>query len=162
MFAFFCALVFAVMVPTASAGIAFLETPAGGWDYIFEGSSDSFGTSGFTALDGSWSHDEGDRWDGSAPGAGAPGGVDTLVEGTTTYLRIQDPGDPTVYGIPNPSNSRVHFGHDIRATLGNVDTAVLDNGITLSRMKTMIPIQLPIPIAWMYFWTDPARGIPFL
>jgi len=132
MVAYFFMLLCVVIVPTARAGVAFSETPPGGWDYTFEGSSDAFGTGEFTALDGTWSHDEGDRWDGSAPGSGAPGGVDALVDGNTTFLRIQDPGDPTVYGIPNPSNSRVHFGHDIRATLGNVDAAVLDNGITLS------------------------------
>ena len=56
-------------------------------------------TSGFTSLDGTWSHDNGgDAWDGSAIGDGSPGGV-SVIDG---YLRIQDPGDPRDNGFPDP------------------------------------------------------------
>ncbi len=129
----------------AAAGVLYGE-PTGGWDYAFEGNAADFGSTGFTALDGTWSHDQGDEWDGSAPGSGAPGGVGTRTEGNTDYLIIQDPGDPTAgYGGVDPSNRKIYFGHDIEGdvSLGN-DRAVLDNGITLSfraRLSTTAPLD---------------------
>jgi hypothetical protein len=48
-------------------------------------------------LDG-WSHDNKiDMWDGTAPGEGNPGGVGVITEDDTTYIRVQDTGDPRDY-----------------------------------------------------------------
>jgi hypothetical protein len=54
-------------------------------------------------LDG-WDHDNSvDKWDGSAPGAGNPGGLAALTEDDVTYLRLQDTGDPRDYGSTTPT-----------------------------------------------------------
>jgi hypothetical protein len=54
-------------------------------------------------LDG-WDHDNSvDKWDGSAPGEGNPGGLAALVEDDVTYLRLQDTGDPRDYGDTTPT-----------------------------------------------------------
>lgn len=111
------------------AGAAVYPDP--GWDYFFDGDSDAFGVGDFDALDGTWRHDQADRWDGSAPGAGAPGGVDALAEGETTYLRIQDTGNPLDFGFVEPSNRRFWFGHDIEDEHPGT-TSVLTNGITIT------------------------------
>lgn len=127
----------------AAAGVLYGD-PAGGWDYTFEGDAANFGTGDFTALDGTWSHDSGDEWDGSAPGSGTPGGVGTRTEGNTDYLIIQDAGDPTAYGIPDPSNRKIYFGHDIESDVALADRRVMDNGITLSfraRLSTTTPLD---------------------
>ncbi|MCP4257762.1 MAG: hypothetical protein GY774_09585 [Planctomycetes bacterium] len=51
-----------------------------------------------------WDHDNSiDKWDGSAPGAGNPGGVAALVEDEVTFVRIQDTGDPRDYGDTIPT-----------------------------------------------------------
>ena len=85
---------------------------------------DGYGLDGDTpdALDGTWPHDQGDKWDGSAPGdplgdyhappadpinnprsgnqGPAPGGAGIFNESGTSYIRVQDPGNPedTFYG----------------------------------------------------------------
>lgn len=92
--------------------------PPGGWLYSYEANpgDDVPGSSGFDALDGTFSHDNGsDVWDGTGPGAGRPGGA--VVLGTTeSYLRIQDTGDPRDYGMGDPgSNRKIYFGHDLSA-----------------------------------------------
>ena len=49
------------------AGVAYPEPP-GGWTYLYEANDLMVGAadSGFTSLDGTWSHDNGsDAWDGS-------------------------------------------------------------------------------------------------
>jgi len=102
-----------------------------GWDHFYDGDSDAFGTNDLGALDGTFQHDQADRWDGSAPGAGAPGGVDALVEGDVTYLRIQDTGNPVDWGMPDPSNRRFWFGHDIEDEHPGA-TSVVSNGITIT------------------------------
>jgi len=71
-----------------------------------------------TSLDGTWSHENGsDAWDGTAPGAGAPGGAGVFTEDTVTFLRIQDTGDPRDYGKPDPSNRKVYFQHPVTSGL---------------------------------------------
>jgi len=112
----------------ARAGIAYGDP---GWDYLYGGDADAFGAGGLEALDGTWRHDHADQWDGSGPGAGAPGGVAALVEGATAFLRIQDTGNPTDWGLPDPSNRRLWFGHDIAREHPDA-TAVLTNGITIT------------------------------
>lgn len=70
------------------------------------------------ALDGTFRHDQGDKWDGTAPGdtlsdpnysaspavsltgrqGTSPGGAGRFLEGNTDYIRIQDAGNPEVHG----------------------------------------------------------------
>ena len=72
--------------------------PDGGWTYTFAGDAATAGpNNNFDSLDGTWDHDNGsDQWDGLGIGAGQPGGVMTLMEDTTDFLRMQDvfPRDP--------------------------------------------------------------------
>lgn len=114
------------------AGVAYPD-PEGGWDYVYGGDAAGYGEDEFGALDGQWQHDQSDKWDGSAPGTGqgAPGGVEVQSEGDTTWLRIQDTGNPSLWGFEEPSNRRFYFGHDI-ATEHPGATSVLTHGITLS------------------------------
>jgi hypothetical protein len=121
----------------ARAGIAYTD-PAGGWKYIYTGDSAS-GGAGFTALDGTWSHDNGsDQWDETAIGAGNAGGVSAL----DGYIRLQETGDPRDHGMGDPgSNRKLYFGHLID------DTRILD-GVTLSfraRIATGSPLDAMYP-----------------
>ncbi|QEG33206.1 hypothetical protein Pr1d_04670 [Bythopirellula goksoeyrii] len=70
------------------------------------------------ALDGTWYHSQGDKWDGTAPGdtlsdptvsanpavsltgkqGTSPGGAGVFTEGSTDYIRIQDAGNPEPHG----------------------------------------------------------------
>ncbi|MCA9230821.1 MAG: hypothetical protein KDA57_09220 [Planctomycetales bacterium] len=106
--------------------------PAGGWTYAYTGDASAAGSGGFTALDGTWNHDNGsDAWDGSAIGSGGPGGVTSaLIDGSASYARIQDPGDTRGNGFSSPSdpNRKLFFGHDISAD----GDSLLDDGITIS------------------------------
>ena len=105
------------------------------------------------------------QWDGSAPGAplggtpnppwdpskpvlppAAPGGVATYTESGTSYLRIQDPGDPLTYGwlekgnqvgpgkpLQEGSNKKIEFKHEMaRDPLFSDREDILDFGVTLS------------------------------
>jgi len=110
------------------AGVAYGDP---GWDYLYDGDADDFGAGGLGALDGTWRHDQADQWDGSAPGAGAPGGVAALTEGSTSFLRLQDPGNPTDWAWPDPSNRRLWFGHDIAAEHPGANS-VLSDGLTIT------------------------------
>ncbi|HKS38678.1 MAG TPA: hypothetical protein VJW76_15905, partial [Verrucomicrobiae bacterium] len=111
-----------------SAALAFPDPP-GGWTYIYNGDQLTVGGdgSGFTSLDGTWSHDNGsDAWDGSTVGGtfttggafgvdNSPGGASLFAEGGVAYLRMQDTGDPRDYAYPDPfSNRKIYFGHDMR------------------------------------------------
>ena len=103
-----CALLACATIGRAAS--AYPEPP-GGWTYInyFTEVIRGAAGSGFTSLDGTWSHDNGsDEWDGSAiggtfgPGSG-PGGVSLLTQDGTTFVRMQSTGNPTQYGYPEPA-----------------------------------------------------------
>jgi hypothetical protein len=147
-----------LIASSVSAGVAY-PNPPGGWTYIYNGDKDTAGEpdSGFTSLDGTWSHDNGsDQFDGSKIGGkllagdfgvgNAPGGVMTITEGGVTFLRMQDPGDPRNYGYPDPpSNRKLYFGHDITAD-GAADT-ILDDGVTLTfRARIPTPKKTTAPL----------------
>lgn len=109
--------------------------PVGGWTYIYQGAAaiDGGNGNGFTSLDGTWSHDaRSDEWDGSPIGSGVPGGVSALVDPDgTTYLRLQDTGDPRDYGFSDPgSNRKIALGHDISAE--GASASIIDDGVTLT------------------------------
>jgi hypothetical protein len=148
----------------AQAGVSYTD-PVGGWRYEYNG---TFGDSvsglppGYgdssqrLALDGTWQHDQASKWDGSGIGdtqnpgnqttQKSPGGVSALTEGGTSFLRLQDAGNPEaaqwgfVQGTNRPinSNRRLYFGHKITGD-GPLDSQlVMDNGITLS-FRARIP-----------------------
>ncbi len=146
----------------AMAGVSYLE-PAGGWRYQYDGTFNpgvtdagclggvcppGYGRANDTdALDGQWQHDQSDKWDGSAPGdigpipdGNSPGGVAALFDDTTSYIRIQDAGNPEnpghgwVQGNMDPvnNNRRIFFGHKIEDDGPLASELVLDNGFTFS------------------------------
>ena len=124
----------------ARAGIAYPD-PVGGWTYTYTGDAATAGATGvFDSLDGTWDHNNGsDAWDSSAIGAGAPGGASS-IDGS---LRIQDTGDPRDYGMPDPSNRKLYFGHSITADVGDPAATIL-SGVTLSfraRVATGAPLD---------------------
>jgi hypothetical protein len=122
-----------IVCHTARAGVSYND-PAGGWRYSYEANPfiagtvnsacvggvcpDGYGLNQLSpdALDGTWSHNQGDKWDGSAPGGPlgdyhappadpinnprsgnqgpAPGGAGIFNESGTSYIRVQDPGWP--------------------------------------------------------------------
>lgn len=152
------------------AGVAYPDPP-GGWKYTYNGDKDTAGDpdSGFTSLDGTWSHDNGsDQFDGSKLGGtivagdfgvgNSPGGVMTITEGGVTFLRMQDPGNPSQYGFPDPpSNRKLFFGHDI-TTDGAADT-VLDDGVTLTfRARIPTPKKTTGPLDKLYRDGQSASG----
>ncbi len=126
------------------AGVEFGE-PDGGWTYIYTGDAGAPGAD-FTALDGTWSHDNGsDSWDESQIGTGLPGGVNVLTEDGVTYLRLQETGDPRDHGASDPSNRKIYFGHSLTDEIpAEVADAILDNGVTISfraRLSTTPPLD---------------------
>lgn len=160
------------------AGVSY-QAPAGGWRYTYEGTfnpgvvSGSFvggvGPAGYgkpndsEALDGTWYHDQSDKWDGSGPGdtgptpnGPAPGGAAALTEEGINYIRVQDTGNPEVHGYiqgtqkPVNTNRRVYFGRDMNLdgpflppVAGRDGQRVLDNGITIS-FRMRIPNSGPL------------------
>lgn len=154
---------------SAFAGVAYPD-PAGGWKYIFNGDKDVAGDdgSGYTSLDGTWSHDNGsDAWDGSKIGGAlvagafgqgnAPGGAMSVTENGVTFLRIQDPGNPSQYSFPDPSNRKIFFGHDISAD-GASDTA-MDDGVTLTfRARIPTAAKSTAPLDQIYADGQSAAG----
>jgi hypothetical protein len=146
-----CCTVLILSLASARAGIAFPD-PSGGWSYIYNGNQLIVGAplSGLTSLDGTWGHDSSDQWDGSEIGGAfstgdfgignAPGGVSLVTNQTgTTYLRLQDPGDPTTYGYPDPSNRKLFFGHDVTTDIDPTKAqTIMDAGVTLS-FRARIP-----------------------
>lgn len=114
--------------------------PLGGWGYAYTGDAAAAGSGGtfFDSLDGNWNHSSGtgpgdsDNWDGSAIGGtlgsgNAPGGVELGSAGGTTYLRMQDPGNPVGYSAPY--NNTMAFGRNLT---GLVNDNFLNTGVTLS------------------------------
>ncbi|MBM3835422.1 MAG: hypothetical protein FJ403_19530 [Verrucomicrobia bacterium] len=152
------------------AGVAYPD-PAGGWTYIYNGDKDTAGdpNSGFTSLDGTWSHDNGsDQFDGSKIGGtlvtgdfgvgNSPGGMMSITEGGVTFLRMQDAGNPTQYGYPDPpSNRKIFFGHDISAETAS-DT-ILDEGVTLTfRARIPTPAKTTGPLDQLHRAGQSAAG----
>ncbi len=131
--------------------------PDGGWDYIYDPEAhepvsnpmDMYvaekGVEG--CLDGSWIRSvANDWWDGSAPGVFtlpddpapiAPGGVEIrsrLGEGlfgeNIKTLAIEDPGDPSAAGYPDPSNRKIMLGH-VLAPPANLVGGRYAEGVTI-------------------------------
>ena len=134
---------------STQAQLAFTP-PEGGWNYIYEGDEATFAQDGegFASLDGTWSHDNGsDQWDGTGIGGdfgddNRPGGAMVITEGDTTYLRIQDTGDPRDYGFSDPmSNRKVYLGHDLSAE--EASDTILDDGVTLI-FRARVPTDGPL------------------
>jgi len=118
--------------------------PASWWTYVYKGEKAASGGA-FSALDGTWSHDNGsDVWDESVIGAGAPGGAMALKDGDVSFLRIQDCGDPRP-SPADPSNRKIMFGHSISSEVkGDVAGTILDAGVTISfcaRIPTSGPLD---------------------
>ena len=165
------------------AGVSY-QDPAGGWRYTYGGTFNApvvdpgfvggVGPAGYgksndsEALDGTWYHDQSDKWDGSGPGdtgptpnGPSPGGASALTETGTSYIRVQDAGNPEVHGFvqgqdPINSNRRVYFGHSIADDFGGEGEPaepppvngrnwqrLLDNGITVS-FRMRIPNSGPM------------------
>jgi hypothetical protein len=136
----FCTAALAVSALASSRGAAqSFPAPPGGWLYAYEGDQDSAGSGGFTALDGTFSHDDGsDEWDGTSIGVGKPGGV-VSVDGA---LRLQDTGDPRDYGFSDPgSNRKLYLGHDL--TADGASATQLNDGVTLN-FRARVPTTGPL------------------
>ena len=161
---FVCLLAMGIVCGSASGAIF----------YTYDGSPDApGGGTGFDALDGTWSHNNGsDEWDGTGIGIGLgrPGGAMSLTEGATTFLRIQDTGDPRDYGMGDPGSTRkVYLGHNLSAD--GVSDTCLDDGITLAfraRLSTSDPLDdlhpdggsgvIPFPAPDGYLIHDGGKG----
>jgi len=137
----------------AAGGVSYLD-PVGGWAYIYEGGRADPAVS--TALDGTWDHMEAaggsDAWDGSAPGqvgsagtGSAPGGAGVFTEAGTTFLRMQDCGDPRDAGggWADPSNRKLTFCRDLGQDAGVNGGTILNDGVTLS-FRARIPTTPPL------------------
>lgn len=114
----------------------------------------------------------GSQWDGSAPGAPnggplgtypiappAPGGVATYITAGTTYLRIQDAGNPLSYGFADKdeqvlptsarqegNNRRIQFKHEMNRDPGFSDRQdIIDFGVTVAfRARISVPATGPL------------------
>ncbi|MBN2354720.1 hypothetical protein JXO59_01335 [candidate division KSB1 bacterium] len=129
-------------------GIGFAQVkyqpPEGEWIYQYHGEGQE--SDPIYALDELWNHENGsDAWDESLIGEGNPGGIKAMEEEVsgyvTKFLRIQDPGNPTQYGISDPSNRKIFFGYSISQfdNIPNIDT-FLDDGVTFSfRARIAVP-----------------------
>ena len=141
---------------TVFGGVDYTD-PEGGWAYIYTG--DQALPEFDAALDGTWNHNDAssggsDAWDGSAPGdsgtagtGNAPGGAGVFTEGETTYLRIQDCGDPRDAGggWAEPSNRKVTFVHDMAQEPEVDGSTILDDGVTIS-FRARIPTTPPLDV----------------
>jgi hypothetical protein len=172
-----CSLAWSAL-PQSSQGGVLYQDPAGGWRYTYqgnfnpgiEGNPPGFGDNNdFMALDGTWQHNQSDRWDGHVPGdpisdptdppgtpetveggpnGWSPGGAGSFTEGATNYIRVQDPGNPELHGWLQGSgrqdtNRRVYYGHDLGQEGALPSQLVLDNGFTLS-FRARVPNSGPM------------------
>ncbi|MCP4728839.1 MAG: hypothetical protein GY872_02075 [Roseibacillus sp.] len=111
-----------INVLSSGSGASY-PAPDGGWDCEYGGDVDP-------ALLG-WDHNNGsDQWDGTGIGAGSPGGASVLTHDGDTFLRIQDTGDPTDYGIADPSNRKVYFTKDL-TNVFSLGYSPLTDGVTM-------------------------------
>ena len=95
--------------------VATLLLAGGAQAYIYTGDlaapGDPHGTVGFTALDGTWGHENGsDSWDGTGIGSGNLGGASVITEGDTTFLRIQD---ARTAKTSDPCNRKLYLTHPL-------------------------------------------------
>jgi hypothetical protein len=132
----------------------------------------------------------GSQWEGSAPGdplggtpiygqflpplpPPAPGGVGAFTDGATTFIRIQDVGQPQSYGWADKGNQaspgsarqegnnrRIEFKHQMSRDAGFSGTAaVIDNGVTFALrariataatgpLDSVYPEDGPAPVSW--------------
>ena len=98
--------------------------PETGWDCEYDGKIDP-------EILG-WNHNNNsDAWDGTSIGETSLGGIGVFTEGTDSFLRFQDPGDPRDSGFPDPSNRKVYFTKDLTEVLSPGYSPLLD-GITLN------------------------------
>ncbi len=153
--------ILSLLLASASAlysAVPAFAPPAGGWTYMFNGDAAAFaGRNVLGSLDGQWvMATQSGEWDGSAIGGtlGAenrPGGVMVISEGDTSYIRIQDTGDPSdydgsdsYYGDPG-SNRKIYLVHDISSRGGVAN--VLDTGIALTfRARIPTPAKATGPL----------------
>ncbi|NIP95069.1 MAG: lamin tail domain-containing protein, partial [Akkermansiaceae bacterium] len=113
--------------------------PIDGWDYIYTG--DAAAATSEAALDGTWDHNNGsDEWDGTAPGAGAPGGLDIVaVEGEPGNHALLMVDAVTESGRDN--NRRLALTHNLASGEG-VAGDFLDDGATIS-FRVRLPSGAP-------------------
>jgi hypothetical protein len=155
-----------IRVAPVRAGVAY-QDPVGGWRYKLQGDMAIFNDGRTGEIDGTWHSDQADRWDGSGisdgigppypfdgtpnvPEGPAPGGVEAFVDGQTTYLRLQDPGNPEPHGYwqdpedsDDDSNRRLNFGHRMVNDGALPSRLVLSDGITIS-FRARIPNSGPL------------------
>lgn len=120
------------------------QPPADGWTYTYEG--DTVGSEDMTALDGTWMHDNNsDAWAYNEIGdIFEPGGVNLLMDGNTSYIRIQDTGDPREYGEIDPSNRKISFIRFLDNDGLASTESIVDEGVTLAfraRVATGDPLD---------------------
>lgn len=134
--------IFVLFVISLSAQVNYAPPP-GGWSYAYE--CDTVATEANAALDGTWMHENlSDDWAGDIIGEGPPGGVSLLTEGSTSYIRLQDCGDPRDFGWPEPSNRKISFLRFIHKDGLNAAQTILDDGMTLAfraRISTGDPLD---------------------
>ncbi len=151
--------------------------PPGGWTYKYNGDQLIVGAenSGWTSLDGTWTHDNGsDSWDGSQIGGtlsdaggfgvkNGPGGASLGTQAGVTFLRMQDTGDPRNYGFTDPCSRKIYFGHDIGTDLDPIDPnkapVIMDAGVTLT-FRARIPTLAKAgpPLDQLYRQNQQAAG----
>ncbi len=138
----------------SQGGIPFSD-PVGGWAYTLTGDS-AFGlpAPGGTALDGTWSNDNGsDEWDGLGRGLGVgqPGGV----ESAGGILTIED----AVNISPGfePSNRKIYFTHDVSQE-GMANNAFIDEGLTLHIRARLTPLSAELATPNGYGIFDGGKG----
>jgi hypothetical protein len=92
--------------------MSFASGVAQGYTYTGDAAA---GGADWTALDGTWDHDNGsDQWDESGIGMGRPGGVSALSDEGINFIRIQDTGNPSSHGFGDPgSNRKIYLGHQV-------------------------------------------------
>lgn len=133
-----------------------------------------------------WIHN-GSQWDGTAPGdalggnpgdpvpipPAAPGGVATYTIDGTSFLRLQDPGNPQSWGWADKNaqanlnsarqegnNRRIQFSHPIERDADySGNAAVIDNGITIS-LRARLATAAAGPLDDYYDEDGPASGPP--
>jgi hypothetical protein len=183
-----------LVVEVALAGVNYLD-PAGGWRYTYQGTFNpgvmdgavgtadddfvgDFGPAGFgtdgeqQALDGTWLHNQGSFWDGTAPGdplsnpavpsnplgsltgrqGTSPGGAGAFSEGGVNYIRIQDAGNPEVHGwvqgnLDDPTGPGAPINTNRRVYFGHpldADGAVADE-LILSNTGITLSFRARIP-----------------